>query len=96
MNNMEFQDLIKEALNCVMDRTIMELAANDESYQQSLDEVDKAEKDYLSIKKDLSQEYRAIIQQYIDAMESNTNDYITLSYMAGMYDMARFLTVYKK
>lgn len=96
MNNMEFQDLIKEALNCVMDRTIMELASNDESYQQSLDEVDKAEQDYIAVKKEIPTRYKTIIEQYLDALEHNTNDYITLAYMAGMYDMARFLTVYKK
>ena len=96
MNNMEFQNLIKEALNCVMDRTIMELAANDESYRQSLDEVDKAEQDYISVKEEIPSQYRTIIQQYLDALEHNTNDYITLAYMAGKYDKARFLTEYKK
>lgn len=90
----DIQQLFKDALCVVKDKTIMELLKNDKSYRRSLEKHSVAEKRYFEIKHTLTAEQQSVIEELLYTIQSNDTDMNDLLYMAGMRDMYHVLQSY--
>lgn len=94
MDDKVFQDLVKDALEVLKGRTIIELMKNDLSYQKSIKKHGQAEMRYLENKHTFTAEQKEIIDEYLDATAENNTDMNDLLYIAGLRDMLHLLVSY--
>ena len=94
MDDKAFQNLVKDALEVLKARTVIELMEHDLSYQESLKKQGQAEMRYMENKHIFTTEQKEIISEYIDATEENNTDMNDLLYIAGLRDMLHLLTSY--
>lgn len=94
MDDKAFQDLVKDALEVLKARTVIELMEHDLSYQESVKKQGQAEMRYLENKHKFTTEQKEIISEYLDATEENNSDMNDLLYIAGLRDMLHLLITY--
>ncbi len=94
MDDKTFQDLVKEALEVLKERTVIKLMEHDLSYQESIKKHGQAEKRYLEYEHIFTAEQKEIINEYLDATAENNTDMNDLLYIAGLRDMLHLLISY--
>lgn len=94
MNYEDIQNLVKDGLSFIKEKSLMRWVDNDANYQESLHRHGLAEQKYNQIKKSLSEEQYKIIEEYIEALDSINCDTNELIYMAGIADTITFLMSY--
>ena len=88
------QEVLKNALAVMKEKTLYGLMENDKSYCESAARRKEAEKRYLEIRKHLSEDILEIIEEYLDAIDLNSTDENDLHYLAGMTDAVRAMASY--
>ena len=94
MDDKTFQDLVKDALELLKRKTILELTEHDISYQESAKRHSKAEKRYMENKHLFTAEQKEIVDEFLDATEENNADMNDILYIAGLKDMLHLLASY--
>ncbi len=94
MDDKTFQDLVKDALEVLKERTVIELMEHDLSYQESVKRHGQAEMRYLENKHIFTAEQKEIVNEYLDATAENNTDMNDLLYIAGLRDMLHLLASY--
>ncbi len=94
MDDKTFQDLVKNALEVLKERTVIELMEHDFNYQESIKKHGQAEMRYLENEHIFTSEQKKIISEYLDATEENNADMNDLLYIAGLRDMLHLLISY--
>lgn len=94
MDDKAFQDLAKDALEYLKEKTVIELTENDLSYQESFRKHGKAEQRYMENRHLFSKEQMEIVEDFISASDENNTDMNDILYLAGLKDMLHLLCSY--
>lgn len=84
-----FYEMFKDSLESMKENSVFPLLTNDSDYQNYVNQEGVAEDQYMQL--DLSVKQREIVQQLVDARDSQNLEYSNLSYLAGIIDCIKFL-----
>ena len=91
MNEKEFAEFVKLAAEKLKEESVYQILQNDTEYQNESHEEGVAEQHYLEL--DLTQQQRKVCNHLLDCRDRQNIDYSNCSYIAGVYDALRMITV---
>lgn len=90
MVNGDYNILIENGLDMLMENSIKELLRTDEIYNKDVEDEDELEKKYMHLK--ISKEDKRLIDDYIACIESTADHYSQVAYVAGIKDTITLLS----
>lgn len=91
MNDVEFRELFKLAVEKLKDDSVYRLLQFDAVYQEDSERESEAEAGYMHL--DLTEEQREICNRFIEVRERQELEYGTHAYIAGLHDAFRIMAV---
>ncbi|MDO4602404.1 MAG: hypothetical protein Q4B37_09065 [Eubacteriales bacterium] len=91
MNDMEFRELVEIAVEKLKDETVRQLLSDNAVYQKDCEMENEAEANYMQL--DLTAEQKEICGHLLQCRDRQDYEYATYSYIAGMYDAFRIMSV---
>lgn len=88
MNNLEFQEQVKNLIEEMRGETLHELLKDNDFYQECTQKLDTAEKAYSDL--EFTEDQRKIVNEYISWCDMVDMEYSTFSYIAGIYDSRKY------
>lgn len=90
MMNGDYNILIENGLDMLMENSIRELLETDEIYQKDIADENELEIKYMHL--NLAKEDKRIIDDYISCIQSTLDHYSEVAYMAGVKDTITLLS----
>ena len=94
MEENNFQTALRSALSELKDGSMAELSDRDPDFQQNELEEDFAERAWLSIIREQSQEIQDATKRFVRAVRVHACDQIDIAYLAGMRDMMKIAAAF--
>lgn len=91
MDDKEFRELLKIAVEKLKDESVLQLLQSDEGYQKDSRNEGNAENAFNQL--DLTEEQRAVCERFLDCRDKQDFEYGTHAYIAGLIDMLRIMAV---
>jgi hypothetical protein len=91
MDDKEFRELLKIAVEKLKDESVLQLLQSGEGYQKDSRNEGNAENAFNQL--DLTEEQRAGCERFLDCRDKQDFEYGTHAYMAGLIDMLRIMAV---
>ncbi len=82
MTDQEFLELFSQSTTALLEETVKDLLAENERYQQILEQEELVEQQYLLM--DLTEEQRGVIDEMLLLKEHNALHYADACYLAGI------------
>lgn len=91
MDDKEFKELVKIAVEKLKDESVLELLQNDASYQKDSKNEGEAEDAFHQL--DLTEKQREVCQHLLDCRDKQDFEYGTHAYIAGLVDAFHIMAV---
>ena len=91
MDDREFKELVKIAVEKLKEESVLELLRNDASYQKDSKDEGKAEDAFHQL--DLTEKQREVCQHLLDCRDKQDFEYGTHAYIAGLVDAFHIMAV---
>ena len=87
MDNFDFKEELMKKIEDMKESTLDKILAEDINYQTSCKTQMEAEGRYMDL--NLTEEQKQIVDEFLNATDSNNRDYSILSYLAGVMDSGK-------